>query len=105
MKKLIWSNISRRRNQSILTIVITAVTILTFVAVLGICTTMDKGLTLSRRRLGADMVLLPEFASMNDYDLIFTANPENVYMPMEVVEKVKNIEGMSYSFPRAYSCR
>ena len=103
MKKLIWSNISRRRNQSILTIVITAVTILTFVAVLGICTTMDKGLALSRRRLGADMVLLPEFASMNDYDLIFTANPENVYMPMEVVEKVKNIEGIEACSPQFYS--
>lgn len=103
MTKLIWSNIARRKSSSLLTIAITALTILAFVVVLGVCTTMARGLELSRQRLGADMVLIPEYASMNDYELLFTANPENVYMPAENAVTAAALNGAEACSPQFYS--
>ena len=62
MRKLIWNNIVRRKNQSVLTVLITMMTVFIFVLVLGVFITMEQGLRLSRERLGADVVILPEEA-------------------------------------------
>lgn len=78
MRMLIWKNIARRRNQSVLTITITLLTVMAFVMVLGIFQTMQQGLTLSRQRLGADAILIPKYAAASGNDLLFTAIPENI---------------------------
>ena len=70
MKKLIWNNIVRRKNQSILTVMITLMTVFIFVLVLGVFVTMKQGLDLSRERLGADVVILPEEANVDGYELL-----------------------------------
>ena len=86
MFMLIWNNIARRRTQSTLTVTITALTVLVFVMVLGVFQTVNQGLALSRERLGADAVLVPKYSNVKGDDLLFTAMPANVYMPIEVVE-------------------
>ena len=59
MFMLAWKNISRRRMQSVLTVVITLITVMVFVMVMGVLQVMQQGLELSRQRLGADAVLIP----------------------------------------------
>lgn len=87
MLMLIWKNISRRRVQSVLTITITLLTVMVFVMVMGVLQTMNTGLEMSRERLGADAILVPKEASATGSDLLFTALPENIYMPKEVYEQ------------------
>lgn len=93
MLMLIWNNIARRRSQSVLTVTITLLTVLVFVMVLGVFQTVNQGLALSRERLGADAVLVPKYSSIEADELLFTAMPSNIYMPIEVVEQAKQLEG------------
>ena len=103
MFKLIKSNIVRRRNQSLLTIAITAITILTFVLVLGVFVTMNHGLSTSRERLGADCIFIPREASADGYQLLYTANPENVYMTTDVMEEIAQLDGVAQVSPQFFS--
>ncbi|MBR3972408.1 MAG: FtsX-like permease family protein [Oscillospiraceae bacterium] len=102
MLMLIWKNISRRRTQSTLTVTITMLTVLVFVMVLGIFQTVNQGLALSRERLGADAVLIPKYSAAKGDDLLFTAMPENIYMPIETVEQAKQLEGIAAMTPQFY---
>jgi len=102
MFMLIWKNISRRRTQSLLTVTITMLTVLVFVMVLGVFQTVNQGLALSRERLGADAILIPRYATADGSDLLFTAIPENIYMPAEVVEQAKQLKGIAAMTPQFY---
>ena len=102
MFMLIWNNIARRRTQSTLTVTITALTVLVFVMVLGIFQTVTQGLALSRERLGADAILMPKYSNAKGDDLLFTAIPENIYMPIEVVEQAKQLDGVAAMSPQFY---
>ena len=103
MLMLIWNNITRRRTQSALTVAITMLTVLVFVMVLGVFLTVNRGLTLSRERLGADAILLPKYATADGGDLLFTAIPENIYMDASVLEDAKALEGVAAMTPQFYA--
>ena len=103
MLMLIWKNITRRRNQSLLTVAITMLTVMVFVMVLGVFQTVNQGLALSRERLGADAILIPKYATADGGDLLFTAIPENIYMDADVLEEAKNLEGVAAMTPQFYA--
>lgn len=100
--KLIWRNITRRRIQSTLTILITTITIAVFVVLLGVIQVVNKGLALSHERMGADAIIVPKDASVNEIDLIFTAIPENIYMSNNTVEQIKKVNGIEKLTPQFY---
>ena len=102
MLMLIWNNIARRRTQSVLTVTITMLTVFVFVMVLGVFQTVTQGLALSRERLGADAILIPRYATVEGDDLLFTALPENIYMPMEVIDQAKELDGIAAMTPQFY---
>ena len=103
MFMLIWNNITRRRTQSALTVTITMLTVLVFVMVLGVFQTVNRGLALSRERLGADAILMPKYATATGGDLLFTAIPENIYMDAEVLEEAKQLDGVAAMTPQFYA--
>ena len=103
MLMLIWNNIARRRTQSLLTVTITMLTVLVFVMVLGVFQTVNRGLALSRERLGADAVLIPKYATADGGDLLFTALPENIYMDESVLEEAARLEGVAAMTPQFYA--
>ena len=103
MLMLIWNNITRRRTQSLLTVTITMLTVLVFVMVLGVFQTVNRGLALSRERLGADAVLIPQYATADGGDLLFTAMPENIYMDASVLEEAAALEGVAAMTPQFYA--
>ena len=102
MLMLIWNNIARRRTQSTLTVTITALTVMVFVMVMGIFQTVNQGLALSRERMGADALLMPKYSNAKGDDLLFTAMPENIYMPIEVLEQAKELDGVAAMSPQFY---
>ena len=103
MFMLIWKNISRRRTQSLLTVTITLLTVMVFVMVMGVFQTVNQGLALSRERLGADAVLIPKYSNISGGDLLFTAMPENIYMPAHVLEDARQLEGVAAMTPQFYA--
>ena len=103
MLMLIWKNIARRRTQSVLTVTITMLTVLVFVMVMGVFQTVNRGLALSRERLGADAILIPKYATADGGDLLFTAIPENIYMDADVLEEAKNLDGIAAMTPQFYA--
>ncbi len=102
MLMLIWKNITRRRVQSSLTVTITMLTVLVFVMVMGVFQTVTQGLALSRERLGADAILIPKYSSAEGSDLLFTAIPENIYMPIETIEQARELTGVAAMTPQFY---
>lgn len=100
---LAMNNLRRRRGQSLLTVIITAVTIFIFTLVLGTILIMNQGLELSKSRLGADAVLVPRFSGIQSEELLFTANPENTYMSADILEEAKQLEGISTISPQFFA--
>jgi len=100
---LAWRNTIRRRSQSLLTIIITALTILTFVISFSVFLIMQDGLSLSKERLGADVIVLPNEAKADAYQTLFTGNPANVYMPKNITEKVSEIDGVEQASPQFFT--
>ncbi|OPX89177.1 MAG: Macrolide export ATP-binding/permease protein MacB [Pelotomaculum sp. PtaB.Bin013] len=100
---LAWRNTVRRRSQSMLTVIITALTIFIFVIVFSVFLMMQEGLSLSGKRLGADVIVLPDLAKADAYQTLFTANPANVYMPKSIIEKLSNIEGVEQASPQFFT--
>lgn len=103
MWMLIWYNIARRRAQAVLTIVITFLTIMSFVLVLGIFQVMKTGIRLSQDRLGADVLLVPQEATVDDRELLFSAIPENIYMDSDILMDVAEFDGIAAMSPQFYS--
>lgn len=103
MWMLIWHNIARRRMQAVLTVIITFLTIMTFVLVLGIFQVMRTGIRLSQDRLGADVLLVPQEATVDDRELLFSAVPENIYMDSSILEEVAALDGIAAISPQFYS--
>lgn len=100
---LAWRNTIRRRSQSLLTVIITALTILTFVISFSVFLIMRDGLSLSSERLGADVIVIPDEAKADAYETLFTATPANVYMPKYISEKVSEIEGIEQTSPQFFT--
>jgi putative ABC transport system permease protein len=86
-----------------LTVAITALTILTFVIVFSVFMIMQEGLKLSGERLGADVIVLPDEAEADVYQTLFTAVPENIYMSKHVVEHIAGIEGVEQATPQFFT--
>lgn len=100
---LAWRNTIRRRRQSVLTVIITALTIFTFVVALAVYLLISGGLQLSQQRLGADIIVLPNQVNANVYHTLFTAEPSNIYMPESVVTEIRGIEGIVQASPQFFA--
>lgn len=89
-----WENVIRRKGQSTLTVLITALTVLTFVLAFSVLSTLQEGLELSNDRLGADIIVLPNKSNADAFQTIFTAEPVNIYMPESLKEQLAQVEGV-----------
>lgn len=76
---------------------------MTFVIIFGIFVTMDQGLETSIDRLGADAMVIPADASADGYQLLFTGEPSNEYMSMDVLEQTKKLDGVAQLSPQFFS--
>ena len=100
--KFAWQNLSRRKGQSSLTILITLLTVMVFVMIFAFYTNFQQGVVLSQERLGADILVLPNEASTDAYTTLYTAEPNNIYMPVEVLDSIKKVEGVALASPQLF---
>jgi putative ABC transport system permease protein len=101
--KLAYLNVVRRKSQSLLTGIITALTILIFVLVFSIFSIVQNGLTLSTERLGADIIVLPNEANSDSLKTLFTGTPQNIYMSKDIESKLKSINGIEKTTPQFFT--
>ena len=85
---LAWRNITRRLGSSVLTAFIAFVAVFALAASLVVVASLEDGVRLSRERLGADIMVLPAGASGNASEVLFCAEPVNVYLPASSAEAV-----------------
>jgi putative ABC transport system permease protein len=103
MFTLVWHNLRRRQGQTLITIVTVGLAVgLTFFAFF-LSKGLENGLQSGLDRLGADIIVLPTEAGANLEQTLFTGVPMNIYMPAEVVEKVRQTPGVIQATPQFFA--
>ena len=92
---LAWRNITRRLGTSVLTAFIAFVAVFMLAASLVVVSSLENGVRLSRERLGADLMVLPAGASGNTSEVLFCAEPVNVYLDASAADKVRAVPGVA----------
>lgn len=88
-------NILRRKGQSGMTAFIAAVSVFTFVVILGVLQTFQQGMQLTAARLGADIIVLPGRGNQSAYHTILTGEPQNTYMDEAVMDTLTSVDGIA----------
>lgn len=102
MWSLAWKNITRRKGQSLLTVILIFVTIALFVMIFAFSRNVQEALTLSQERMGADIMVLPGGSDPSGYTTLYTAAPSNNYMPETVLQAVSQVEGVEKATPQFF---
>lgn len=100
---LAWRNVLRRLGRSLATAVIVAVATLVLAASGVVVAAFEGGISLSRDRLGADIMVLPSGASSDASEVLFTAQPVNVYLAMETAEQIAGVDGVQAVTPQFFT--
>lgn len=100
---LAWRNITRRLDASVLTAFIAFMAVFALTASMIVVTSLEDGVRLSRERLGADIMVLPAGASGNASEVLFCAEPVNVYLAASAVEAVTATEGVAAATPQFFT--
>lgn len=95
MLKLSYLNVTRRKTKSLMTVCITIVIVMTFVAVWSVYSTTEAGIKLSGSRMGADVLIFPNSTSISDVDMLFTGVDQMVYMDKTVIDGKLPIDDIS----------
>jgi putative ABC transport system permease protein len=77
-------------------------TVAVFVMIFAFYTNLQQGIVLSQQRLGADILILPNEAETDAYTALYTAEPNNIYMPAEVLDNIKKVEGVDLASPQLF---
>ncbi|MDE8701459.1 ABC transporter permease [Adlercreutzia equolifaciens] len=100
---LAWRNITRRLGASVLTAFIAFVAVFMVTASLLVVSSLENGVRLSRDRLGADIMVLPAGASGNTSEVLFCAEPVNVYLPTEALDEAAAVSGVAQVTPQFFT--
>lgn len=101
MFSLAWKNIIRRLGGSLMTALIAFIAVFVLATSLAVVASLENGLRLSRERLGADIMVLPAGASGNASEVLFCAEPVNVYLPADVERTVAETAGVDRQRPNS----
>ena len=100
---LAWRNVTRRLGQSVVTALIVCIAVFVVTATCAATASIQNSIKLSEERLGADIMVLPAAASVNASEVLFTAQPVNVYLPASSVDAVAGVEGVAQASPQFFT--
>lgn len=101
LTKLAYLNVTRRLGKSAISVVIVWITIAIFTLVFSLYSTVESGIKLSADRMGADIVILPNEANVNEIETMFTGVPMLEYMDKDIAEgklPMDDIESVTEQF-------
>ncbi|BBB89480.1 MAG TPA: ABC transporter permease [Methylomusa anaerophila] len=100
---LIWKSLLHRRLQSIAIIVSIAVGAAIVFGIAAIYKGVASGLELSKQRMGADIVIVPFDVTLEPSLLLFGGATANSYMPKDLVEGVRAVQGVQRVTPQFFT--
>lgn len=103
MTFLIWKSLLHRRLQSIAIIVSIAVGVAILFSVGAVYDGVSAGMELSKQRMGADIVIVPNGVTLEPSLILFGGASENSYMPQKYVEDVRTVPGVRTVTPQFYT--
>lgn len=86
MYKLAYKNIARRRNKTMVTIALTMCMVAVIVSSFLLYFLISRGLSLSEKRIGADVLVYPKETVLDEEELLFTGIEQMIYMDKDVLE-------------------
>ncbi|WP_196590426.1 ABC transporter permease [Pectinatus frisingensis] len=96
MAFLIWQSLLHRKLQNMAIVFSIAIGVGIVFCIIPIFSGVSKGMDLSRQRMGADIVVVPGNAVMEEPSLIlFSGAPVNIYMPENITDTIRKIPGVS----------
>lgn len=91
IKKIGVRSVQYQPKQSILSIFVTTVMILSIILILTILYTRSSVINTAQARLGADVVVVAEDSDLSDKALIFSSEPSRTYMPASVSDTIRSM--------------
>ena len=103
MFQLAFRNLTRRLGQSVVSALIVCIATFSLVAAACVVQSVERSASLTQQRLGADCMVLPAGAAGNAQNVLFTANPVNIYLDSSVVESVAAVPGVAAVTPQFFT--
>lgn len=103
IKKIGVRSVQYQPKQSILSIFVTTVMILSIILILTILYTRSSVINTAQARLGADVVVVAEDSDLSDKALIFSSEPSRTYMPASVSDTIRSMEDVETSTAQFYA--
>ncbi len=103
MLLLIWKSLLHRKLQSIAVIFSIAVGVAIVFSVITVYNGVASGMELSKRRMGADIVIVPFDATLEPSLILFGGAATNTYMPKELVDGVRGVHGVRTATPQFFT--
>ncbi len=103
MKSLIWKSLQHRKLQSLAIAISVAVGVAIIFAIAAIYQGVNAGMELSKQRMGADIVVIPDGVTMEPSLYLFGGATVNTYMPKETVDILKKLPGVTKATPQFFT--
>lgn len=100
---LAYRNVIRRLGQSLITAIIITLVTLLGTSSLIVAASLAQGIALSQNRLGADIMVLPAGASARASEVLFSAQPVNVYLSVSLYEDIASTTGVEMATPQFFT--
>ncbi len=98
-----WKNIISRKGNALVTLLIVAIVVTTFVLGHMVLTTFEEGLDRAVARFGADLLILPDTVQADPFTAVFTGEPVNIYMDYQIVDRVRGLAGVKQATPQFFA--
>lgn len=95
MLQIIWHSITRRWVQSLSTLLAVSVSVGILFALYLLYLGVSQGMETGKKRLGADLLVVPAEARVDAESALFTGAPLNIYMEKGYEEKIAGMAGVS----------
>ncbi|MBQ3405328.1 MAG: ABC transporter permease [Oscillospiraceae bacterium] len=102
MFKTALLNVSRRKDSTAMTIIITAIAVLAVILILAISSCISSGLKISEERLGADVIIYPYTARIDETEFLYSGIAQMVYMDKDVIDGVLPEEDIERITPQFF---
>ncbi|MBS1348356.1 MAG: hypothetical protein HP052_02645, partial [Firmicutes bacterium] len=102
MFKIAMLNVSRRKKSTALTITITAIAVLAVILISSISMCISSGLQISEERMGADVIIYPNSAKIDDTEFLYSGIAQMVYMDTAVIDNMLPEEDIESITPQFY---
>ena len=103
MRRLIWKSLMHRKMQNLVIILSVAMGVGIFFSTAMINEGVAEGADFAKQRMGADLVAVPNSATLDPGLVLFGGASENTYMPETTFDAVRKISGVAQATPQFFT--